>query len=232
MTLRPDGGQSASYKTALLAALALDAPRDQGQPARADLQPVSSRPKSGIDKRRHPRHARRIPCELFIRGDLGQGQSLRAQLSCVQPAIAVGLVPAAIGAVGAVGSGDLRREYKPTPALLAAFVVTAALEHLRGLGPDRTEQVPGVDAKTVDIPLRVVYDPRARMSVESLIDEDLRDEARRALEVPLAHVIGQTTRGFDPEARLLHKRQSGGRKVSVSESVRSQPATASAINAK
>jgi Tfp pilus assembly protein PilZ len=43
-------------------------PSIKGSLARADLQPVSTRPKSGLDKRRHPRHARRIPCELFIRG--------------------------------------------------------------------------------------------------------------------------------------------------------------------
>lgn len=29
---------------------------------------ASSRPKTGADKRRHERHAHRIPCELFVRG--------------------------------------------------------------------------------------------------------------------------------------------------------------------
>jgi PilZ domain. len=32
----------------------------------ADPPAVAPRPKIGIDKRRHPRHARRIPCQLFV----------------------------------------------------------------------------------------------------------------------------------------------------------------------
>jgi len=40
----------------------------KASPDSADLHPVSIRAKSGVDKRRHRRHARRIPCELFIRG--------------------------------------------------------------------------------------------------------------------------------------------------------------------
>jgi PilZ domain len=35
---------------------------------------MNSRPKSDSrDKRRHPRHARRIPCELFVRGQRHSG---------------------------------------------------------------------------------------------------------------------------------------------------------------
>src|SRR5258705_11045495 len=37
-------------------------------PRRADPPAVDPRPKTAVDKRRHRRHARRVRCEIFIRG--------------------------------------------------------------------------------------------------------------------------------------------------------------------